>query len=135
MAYRRADAYEEAIACLDEALTALVNGDADGCIRSADLLLALSSRGLAWLAVNAYECPPKEMAQALTLAKQIGRVRLAWDCHQALARVAAALGDAKCEQDQRASTDLAVHKPGLTIVVPERAGVFEAGLGNDSHRY
>ena len=45
MAYRRADAQEEAIACLDEALTALVNGDADGCIRSADLLLALSSRG------------------------------------------------------------------------------------------
>ena len=104
--------------CLEAlAATALANGDADGCIRYADLLLALSSRGnmreligqahslrgLAWLAVNAYEPAHKELIQSLTLAEQIGRIRLAWDCHLALARVAAALGDAKSEQDHQAS--------------------------------
>ena len=105
--------------CCLEALaeSALANGDADGCIRYADRLLALSSRGnmrqligqahrlrgLAWLAVNACESAGEELAQALTLAKQIGRVRLAWDCHLALARVAAALGNATSEHDHLTS--------------------------------
>lgn len=108
--------------CLEAlAESALANGEADGCIRYADQLLALSSRGnmreltgqahrlrgLARLAVNAYESARKELAQALTLAEQIGRVRLAWDCHLALARVAAALSDAKSEHEQRASASAA----------------------------
>ena len=105
--------------CCMEALaeSALAEGDAQGCITHADQLLALASRGgmraligqahclrgRAWLAVNSYQAARKELTQAVTLAEQIGRVRLAWECRGALARVAAALGDRDDESDQRAS--------------------------------
>ena len=96
---------------------ALSNGDAQGCITYADELLVLAAsgdiqeligqahrlRGLACLAVDTYAPARKELTQSLALAEQIGRVRLAWDCHLALARVAAALGDANSEHDQLAS--------------------------------
>lgn len=98
--------------------SALANGDADGCTAYADQLLALASRGdmreligqarrlrgLAWLAVNAYEAARKELTLAVTLAEQIGRVRLAWECHGALARAAAALGDERGKTDSEART-------------------------------
>jgi tetratricopeptide (TPR) repeat protein len=102
--------------------SALVGGDAQGCITHANQLLALASRGdmreltgqahrlrgLAWLALNAHEAAHKELMQALTQAQQIGRVRLAWECHGALARVAAALGNGDGADEQRASArDLA----------------------------
>jgi len=97
--------------------SALAEGDAQGCISHADQLLALASRGgmraligqahclrgRAWLAVNSYQAARKELTLAVTLAEQIGRVRLAWECRGALARVAAALGDRGDEGDQRAS--------------------------------
>ena len=97
--------------------SALADGDAQGCIGHADQLLALASRGgmraligqahglrgRAWLAVNSYQAARKELTQAVTLAKQLGQVRLAWECHRALAQVAAALGDRGDESDQRAS--------------------------------
>lgn len=102
--------------------SALAEDDAQGCLIYAGQLLALASRGdmremigqahrlrgLAWLAVNAYEAARKGLTQALVLAEQIGQVRLAWDCHLALARVAAAVGDPGESDDQRASArDLA----------------------------
>jgi tetratricopeptide (TPR) repeat protein len=104
--------------CLEAlAELALANGDADGCFTQADQLLALASRGnlreligqahrlrgLAWLHGKAYESARNELTLAVTLAEQIGCVRFAWACHGALARVAAALGDASGEGDQRAS--------------------------------
>ena len=94
--------------CLEAlAESALANGDAHGCITYADQLLSLASRGdlreligqahrlrgLAWLAARAHETAWKELTLAVTVAEQIGRVRLAWECHRALARAAAALGD------------------------------------------
>ena len=96
--------------------SALANGDADGCITYADQLLSLAARGdmremigqahrlrgLAWLSVNAYESARKELTLAVTLAQQIGRVRLVWECHRALARAAAALGDGSGENEQQA---------------------------------
>lgn len=92
---------------------ALANGDAEGCITQADQLLALASRGdlreltgqahrlrgLAWLALNAHEAARKELTLGLSLAEQIGRVRLAWECLRALARVATALGDGSGENN------------------------------------
>ena len=90
--------------CLEAlAEAALASGDAVGCVSWADQLLALAFqgdlqemigqahrlRGLAWLSVNSYEAARKE----LTLAKQIGRVRLVWECQCALALLAAAIGD------------------------------------------
>jgi tetratricopeptide (TPR) repeat protein len=109
--------YSEAwltLRCL-EALAgwALTNGDAQGCITQADQLLALASRGemreqigqahrlrgLALFALNAHEPARNELTLGLGLAEQIGRVRLAWECHRALARVAAALGDGKGESN------------------------------------
>ncbi|NDP40221.1 MAG: AAA family ATPase [Rhodoferax sp.] len=103
--------------CLEAfAELALVNGDTEGCVSYADQLLALASRGelrelmgqahrlrgLAWLAAHVYESARKELTLALTLAEQIGRVRLAWECHRALARVAAALGDGRGQNDRQA---------------------------------
>lgn len=107
--------------CLEAlAELALANGDALGCITHADQLLSLASRGdlreligqahrlrgVAWLAVNAYESAWKELTLAVMLAEQIGRVRLAWDCHSALAWVAAAVGDGagKNNSEARART-------------------------------
>ena len=109
------------VRCLEAlAESALVNGDADGCTRYADQLLLLSSRGgmreliaqahrlrgLAALGVNACESAYKELTLAVTLAEEIGRVRLAWDCYSALARINAALGDerGKCNNETRART-------------------------------
>ena len=122
--------------CLEAlAESALANGDADGCITYADQLLALAARGdmreligqahrlrgLAWLAVNAHESARTELALGLRLAEQIGRVRLAWQCHRALARAAAALGDEigknNSEARARALADQMVdslHGSGLT---------------------
>lgn len=103
--------------CLEAlAELALATGDADGCITYADQLLALASRGdmreligqahrlrgVAWLAVNAHESARKELRLAVTLATQTGRVRFAWDCHQALARAAAALGDGETQNSSEA---------------------------------
>ena len=104
--------------CLEAvAESALAEGDAQGCITHADQLLALASgggmraligqahglRGRAMLAVDSYQAARKELTQAVMLAEQIGGVRLAWDCHWALAQVAATLGDRSDEADQRAS--------------------------------
>ena len=120
-ALRDAQNYSEGwltLRCLEAlAESALADGDAQGCIGHADQLLALASRGgmraligqahglrgRAWLAVNSYQAARKELTQAVTLAQQLGQVRLASDCHQALAQVAAALGDRSDEADQRAS--------------------------------
>ena len=103
--------------CLEAlAELALASGDGDGCIRHADQLLALATRGdlkqqiaiacrlrgLAFLAVNANEAARTQLAQATTLAEQIGHLRLAWQCHRALARAAAALGGGTAESDEKA---------------------------------
>ena len=100
--------------CLEAlAESALANGDADGCIAYADQLLALASRGdlrdirgqahrlrgLAHLMLRAYESAREELTLAVTLAEQIGRIRLAWECQRALARLAAALGDEGAHND------------------------------------
>lgn len=106
-----------ALRCLEAfAELALATGDADECITYSDQLLALASRGdlreligqarrlrgLAWLAARAHESARTELTLALTLAEQIGCVRLTWECHRALARVAAALGDAAGKNDSEA---------------------------------
>ena len=105
--------------CLEAlAESALANGDALGCITYADQLLVLASRGdlreligaahhlrgLAHLMLYAYESARHELTLAVTLAEQIGRIRLAWACQLALARVAAALEDkgAHSESEGRA---------------------------------
>ena len=61
-------------------------------------------RGLAWLAAGQHESAQQELTLALTLAEQIGQVRLAWECLRALARVAAARGDenSKAKHEARA---------------------------------
>ena len=124
------------VRCLEAlAETALSNSDADGCTRYADQLLALASsgnmreligkahhlRGLASFAVDGYEPARRKLTQALTLAEQLGNIRLAWDCHLALARFAAALGDTNSELDQLASASALaaqiaenLHGSGLT---------------------
>ena len=94
--------------CLEAlAESALANADALGCITHADQLLVLASRGglremsgaahrlrgLAHLILRAYESAREELTRAVTLADQIGRIRLAWACQLALAQVASALGD------------------------------------------
>jgi tetratricopeptide (TPR) repeat protein len=94
--------------CLEAlAELALAQGDAQGCINYADQLLALATsgdlqemigqahrlRGLAWLALNEYGSAQTELMLALTLAEQIGCVRLAWESHRALADIAVVRGD------------------------------------------
>ncbi len=108
------------LCCLDAlAELALVEGDAQGCIKHARQLLALASRGnmreligrahcligRAWLAGKAYEAAHKDLVEALGESKGIGQIPLAWECHRELARVAAALGDAGAEDHQRACAD------------------------------
>ena len=122
--------------CLEAmAETALAEGDAQGCTRYADQLLAVASsgnmreqiaqahrlRGLASLAVVGYEPARKELTQSLTIAEQIGNIRLAWNCRLALARVAATLGDPKSEHDHLANASALaaqiaqnLHGSGLT---------------------
>ena len=106
--------------CLEAlAELALVNGDAQGCIVHADQLMALASggdmrelvghahrlRGLAWLAVKDYEPARTELMRALTLAEQLGRIRLEWECHLSLARIEVALGEGDNGSAHRASAD------------------------------
>ena len=97
--------------CLEAlAESARANGDTQECIAHADQLASLATltpgselremlarahrlRGLAWLAAGQQEFAQQELTLALTMAEQIGHVRLAWECHHALARVAAARGD------------------------------------------
>ena len=101
---------------------ALADGDPQGCLAHADPLLALASRGdmrelvgqarrlrgLAWLADGQHEAAQQELMSALAVAEQIGRIRLAWECELALARVAAALGRASDASARRArARDLA----------------------------
>lgn len=127
--------------CLEaRAEWALANGDAQGCITQADQLLALAScgdlremtgqahrlRGLAWLALNAHEAARVELTLGLRLAEQIGRVRLAWECHRALAQVAAALGDGEGENTSKARARAlaaqiveSLRGSGLTSSLPE----------------
>ena len=105
--------------CLEaQAEWALVHGDTHGCIAHAGQLLAMASGadmrelvaqahflcGLAWLAAKACDAACQELTLALHVSEQIGRVRLMWDCHQALARAAAAIGDerAKNKHQERA---------------------------------
>ena len=54
---------------------------------------ALRLRGLGRLVDGDLEVARQDLARALALAEQIGNPRLAWDCQQALARVAAARSD------------------------------------------
>jgi tetratricopeptide (TPR) repeat protein/transcriptional regulator with XRE-family HTH domain len=106
-----------ALRCLEAlAEAALVRADSDECVIYADQLLALASRsglreqmgqahrlrGLACLTAHSHESACEELTLALTLAQQVGRVRLAWDCHRALARVALAVGDRSSQNDQQA---------------------------------
>ena len=125
--------------------TALANGDADGCTRYADRLLALASsgnmreliaqahrlRGLACFAVDGYEPARKELIEALTLAQPIGKIRLAWDCHLALARVAAALGDANSEHDQLASASALAARIAENLRGSGLTSNLEAALSNE----
>ena len=132
--------------CLEAlAETALANGDADGCARYADQLLAAASsgnmreliaqahrlRGLASFAVDSYEAARHELTHSLTLAEQIGNVRLVWDCHLALARVAAALSDASSEHNQLASasalgTQIAENLRGSGLIFNLKAALSSA---------
>ena len=101
--------------CLEAlAESALAKGDAQGCITHADQLLVLASRGglremssaahhlrgLSHLMLYDYESARQELTLAVTLAEQIGRLRLAWACQLALARVAAALGDKRAHDER-----------------------------------
>jgi hypothetical protein len=95
---------------------ALAHDDAHECINYADQLLALATggdlremigqshrlRGLAWLALNEHASAQTELMLALTLAEQIGCVRLAWEVHCALTRLAAARGDIRGKENSAA---------------------------------
>jgi tetratricopeptide (TPR) repeat protein len=79
---------------------ALLDGNAAAALAHADTLLAQGSggqmreligqarrlRGLAHLALGEPQAAREELLAALAVAEQIGCVRLAWDCHQGLAR-------------------------------------------------
>ena len=106
-----------ALPCLHAlAQAALARGDAPGCLDFANQLLVLATRGgmkaiaglahrlrgLAQLALRAYGPAQFELALALDLAAQIGQIRLAWECHRALAQVCLALGDAGAKDDHLA---------------------------------
>lgn len=116
-AWRYAQDHQEVwmtLRCLEAlAESALARGDTHGCTTYADQLLALASRGdlrelmgaahrlrgLARLTDHACESARQALTLAVTLAEDIGRIRLAWACHRALARVAAALGDQMAHND------------------------------------
>ena len=108
------------LGCLEAlAELALFEGDARGGVKHARQLLAQASHGnmreligrahcllgRAWLASMAYEAARKDLLKALGEFQAIGQIPLAWTCHRALARVAAALGDAGAEDHQRACAD------------------------------
>ena len=101
-----------ALRCLEAlAESSLAEDDAQGGLTHSGQLLALASRGdmreliaqahrlrgLAWLADGDHESAQTELMLALALAAQIGRPRLSWECHRALACSAAAAGDASDE--------------------------------------
>ena len=129
--------------CLEAlAESAWANGDAPGCTDYADQLLALASRGdlreligaahrlrgLAHHMLGAYESARQTLTLALTLAEQIGRIRLAWSCQRALAGVAAALKDegAHNESEGRARE--------LADRMAERLGGSGLTFNRDSHQ-
>lgn len=106
------------VRCLEAlAEAALADGDAAACLAHADALLALASpgdlreligqarrwRGSARLALGQTDAAREELTAALAMAEKIGRLRLAWDCHRALARAAAAQGQASDESVHRNS--------------------------------
>ena len=105
--------------CLEAlAEAALAQGDAAACLVYANQLSSLASagalrklqakagclRGLAALGGGDCESAHQELALALSQAEEIGGVYLAWQCHLALSRVAAARGDrhGKTRHDSRA---------------------------------
>ena len=116
---RSADRYMT-LRCLDAlAEVALAEGDAPRCRGCGDELLALALanglreieaiarrwRGEALLAENATAATAAartELSRAATLAKDVGRVRLQWDVESALARVAAAQGEAEVARSHEA---------------------------------
>ena len=121
-AYQYTDDHQErwmSLRCLEAlAESALAQGDAAACVAYANQLSALASagdlqemqaqasylRGKAALGGSAYESAHQELTLALSQAEKIGQIHLAWECHQALATVAAARGDApaKAGHDSRA---------------------------------
>jgi tetratricopeptide (TPR) repeat protein/transcriptional regulator with XRE-family HTH domain len=123
-ALKNAQTHHEAwmvLPCLNALAEAtLALGDAPGCMVFANQLLMLAAkadmkamagqahrlRGLAQLSVKAYGPAQDELGLALALAAQIGQIRLAWDCHQALAQVCLALGDDAGKNDHLARSRL-----------------------------
>jgi hypothetical protein len=95
---------------------ALAHDDAQDCMKYTDQLLALATggelqevigqahrlRGMAQLALNEYGSAQTELMHALTLAEQIGCVRLAWESHRALADIAAVRGDVRSKENSAA---------------------------------
>lgn len=105
----------QTLRCLEAlAESALAAGDAALCIGYADQLLALAARGnlaemvgrahclrgLAWLSADNAESARRDLLLAAASAERVGRVRLSWECHTALAQTAKALGD-DVESDRR----------------------------------
>ena len=78
--------------------------------------------------LGAYESARQTLTLALTLAEQIGRIRLAWSCQRALAGVAAALKDegAHNESEGRARE--------LADRMAERLGGSGLTFNRDSHQ-
>ena len=97
--------------CLEAlAESARASGQTQECIAHADQLASLATltpgsglremlarahrvRGLAWLTAGHHESARQELTLALTLAEQIDQIRLAWECHRALASLAGERGD------------------------------------------
>jgi tetratricopeptide (TPR) repeat protein/transcriptional regulator with XRE-family HTH domain len=117
----------------------LACGDSGGCRTFADELLSLAEtnglteiaaharrwRGEALLTEKAHAAAAEELLRVARVAAEIGRPRLAWDAHAALARLGAAAG----EQDNAAfhrtkARDLAaqiassVRQSGLQLALP-----------------
>lgn len=105
----------QTLRCLEAlAESALAAGDAALCIGYADQLLSFAARGnlaeivgrahclrgLAWLSADNAESARRDLLLAAASAERVGRVRLSWECHTALAQTAKALGD-DIESDRR----------------------------------
>lgn len=131
-----------ALRCLDAlAETAIARDDARGCLAHAEELLALAGRGdmrelmarghrwrgIARLALGEHESAHGDMAQALKLAEGIGHVRLQLDCHQALARAAAAAGAPGDESAHRASVGALQERISLGLRGSGLAAAWSAG--------
>jgi len=110
-------------------------GEPEAAMRSADQLLALADerdmgemraaahrwRGMARLLLGDYNAADSELQIALRLAEAVGRLRLVWDIHDALARGCRMLGD-----DARA----AEHEAAVQAIVNQIA----ANLKSDDLR-